>query len=97
MKKILAILALVTISSLVYFYYEHNKKDRLVTEEILENYMQDIYSGSDMCVYLNNNTKEKIYSDFNAMIISDGRVENLEMLKNFVDSYLEICNSDLEG
>jgi hypothetical protein len=48
-------------------------------------------------VYLNNNTKEKIYSDFNAMIISDGRRENPEMLKNFVDSYIEICNSDLEG
>jgi hypothetical protein len=59
--------------------------------------MQDIYSGSDMCMYLNNNTKEKIYSDFNAMIISDGRRENPEMLKNFVDSYIEICNSDLEG
>ena len=97
MKKILTLILLIIISSLAYFYHEHNKKDRVLTEQVLENYMTEIYTGSDMCIYLNNNTLEKIYSDFNAMTVSEGRTANDQMLKDFVTSYIDICNSDLQG
>jgi hypothetical protein len=97
MKKSFFIAILSVSAFIAYMYFVNSKIDRELIEENLESYLSDIYSGSDMCVYLNNNTKEKIYSDFNGLILSDGKKENTEMLEKFVSDYLAICNSELAG